>query len=140
MAFLLRYPISLVVVFGAFLATAAVFAFARPEYHPPYESKMIDFAKVHYYSPSAVRRTFAEHGIRLYAGAAPGKGWAWFGHGPAPFPADSLQVMVAARRGKGSWGPKLEPYDARFGNVFVSYGGRDSALLTRVKSAVSDLR
>jgi hypothetical protein len=48
--------------------------------------------------------------------------------------------MVAARRGKGSWGPKLEPYDARFGNVFVSYGGRDPALLARIKSAVSELR
>jgi hypothetical protein len=101
---------------------------------------MIDFAKVHYYSPSTVRHAFAEHGIKLHAGAAPGKGWSWFGNGPAPFRGDSLQVIVAARRDKGSWGAKLERYDARFGDVFVSYGGRDPALLARVESAVSDLR
>ena len=135
-----RHPISLLVVFGALVATAGVFVFARPEYHPPNESKMIDFAKVHYYSPNAVRHAFAEHGIKLHAGAAPGKGSAWFGAGPAPFPADSLQVMMGPRRGEGSWGPKLEPYDARFGNVLVTYGGQDPALLARVESAVSDLR
>lgn len=140
MAFPLRHPISLLVVLGAFAATAAVFAFARPEYHPPNESKMIDFAKVHYYSPGAVRSAFAQHGIRLYAGAAPGKGMVWFGTGRPPFPAASLQVMVGSRRGKASWGAKLEPYDVRFGNVFVSYGGRDRRLLTRAKAAVAELR
>ena len=140
MAFALRYPLSIIVVAAALVATGAVFMFARPQYHPPNESKMIDFSKVDYRSPGAVRSAFADHGITLHAGAAPGKGWVWFGGRPAPFPADSLQVIVAARRGKGSWGPKLEPYDARFGNVFVSYGEHDPALLARVKSAVSDLR
>jgi hypothetical protein len=48
--------------------------------------------------------------------------------------------MVAARRGSGSWGPKLDAYDVRFGNVLVTYGGRDHALLRRIESAVSDLR
>jgi hypothetical protein len=140
MALPLRHPMALLVVLGAFAATAAVFTFARPQYHPPNESKMIDFAKVHYYSPSAVRRAFADHGIRLYAGASPGGGMVWFGAGRPPFPADSLQVMVGSRRGKASWGAKLEPYDVRFGNVFVSYGGGDRTLLARVERAVADLR
>jgi hypothetical protein len=140
MAFSLRYPMSILVVVVALVATGAVFTFARPQYHPAYESKTIDFAKVHYYSPTAVRRAFAEHGITLHAGASPGEGMVWFGGGPVPFPADSLQVMVGPRRGKGSWGPKLEPYDTRFGNVLVTYGGKDPALLARAKRAVSDLR
>ncbi|MEP6908945.1 MAG: hypothetical protein ABI896_00785 [Actinomycetota bacterium] len=48
--------------------------------------------------------------------------------------------MVAPRTGTGSWGPKLEPYDERFGNVAVTYGGPDDDLLTRIKAAVSSLR
>ena len=48
--------------------------------------------------------------------------------------------MFAPHDGKGSWGPKLERYDERFGNLFVTYGGHDTALLRRVKAAVSDIR
>jgi len=48
--------------------------------------------------------------------------------------------MIAPHNGNGSWGPKLEPYDVRFGNVFVTYGGKDKRLLERVKAAVSDIR
>ena len=49
-------------------------------------------------------------------------------------------MMVGPRTGRGSWGPKLESYDERFGNVFVSYGGHDEGLLGRVKAAVAALR
>jgi hypothetical protein len=35
---------------------------------------------------------------------------------------------------------KLERYEARFGNVLVTYGGRDERLLARVQAAVDDLR
>jgi hypothetical protein len=51
-----------------------------------------------------------------------------------------LQVQVAPRNGKGSWGPVLQPYDERFDNVGVTYGGGDEALLERVEAAVEDLR
>jgi hypothetical protein len=131
---------SLLVVGAALLVTVGIFTFARPEYHPPNESKMIDFSKQHYYSPALVRKTFAAHGIVLHVGASPGLGMAWMGHTPVPFPADSLQVMVGPRTGRGSWGAKLEPYDERFGNVFVSYGRHDDGLLRRVKAAASDMR
>jgi hypothetical protein len=58
----------------------------------------------------------------------------------APLEADALQVMIGPPKGRGSWGPKLEPYDERFGNVLVTYGGEDEQLLRRVKAAVSALR
>jgi hypothetical protein len=40
----------------------------------------------------------------------------------------------------GSFGPKLEPYDERFGNVMVTYGRKDERMLDRVKAAVAALR
>jgi hypothetical protein len=138
--FALRHSVAIGVVLAAVAATAGVLVFARPEYHPPYESKMIDFSKERYVSPATVRQAFAAHGIRLVVGDAPGKGTAWLCNERVPCMADALQVMVGPRTGRGSWGPKLEPYDERFGNVFVTYGGHDEALLKRVQSAVSQLR
>jgi hypothetical protein len=137
---LLRHPISLAVVLGAIAATAAVFIFARPQYHPRYESQMIDFSSRRYISPATVRRAFAANGIPLVAGDAPGKGTAWLSSEPAPWTADALQIMVGPRTGRGSWGPKLEPYDERFDNVLVTYGGHDEVLLRRAKAAVATLR
>jgi hypothetical protein len=134
-----RFRVSILVVLAALTALAAVFTFARPGYTAPNESKTIDFSSVHYYSPSVVRRAFARHGIPLHAGDRTG-GLTWLSNVRLPFPADSLQVMVAARDGKGSWGSKLQPYDVRFGNVFVTYGGHDERLLERAKAAVAALR
>jgi hypothetical protein len=133
-----RHPAPFVLVLSAFATIAAVFAFARPQYHPLYESKMIDFSKQHYYSPQAVRQTFTQQGIvlRKSNGAS---GFTVFST-TRQLKADDLQVLVAPRNGKGSWGPKLEPYDERFGNVAVMYGGHDARLLERVKSGVASLR
>jgi hypothetical protein len=65
---------------------------------------------------------------------------AWLCHERVPCRAAVLQVMVGPKTGRGSWGPKLEPYDERFDNVLVTYGGHDEALLRQVEAAVSDLR
>src|SRR4051794_40153434 len=46
-----RYSVTILVVVGATLATLAVFTIARPQYHPRYESKMIDFSEQSYLSP-----------------------------------------------------------------------------------------
>lgn len=79
----------------------------------------------------------ADQGIDLYRSKA--FSITVFSETPQQF-ADELQVLVGPRRGHGSWGPKLEPYDERFGNVLVTYGGRDERMLERVKNAVSALR
>jgi hypothetical protein len=139
MVSILRYRVSILVVVAALIAFAAVFMVARPAYHPQYESKMIDFSKQHYYSPSVVRHAFTTHGVTLHAGERSG-GMVWLSNGPLPFTADSLQVLVAERNGRASWGPKLQPYDERFGNVLVTYGGHDQRLVDRVEAAVADLR
>jgi hypothetical protein len=135
-----RHLVGVLLIASMLLVTVGVFTFARPQYHSPNESKTIDFSKEGYYPLAVVKRAFAAHGIVLHPGASPAPGFAWLGGGPPPFPAASLQVLVAPHNGRGSWGPKLEPYDERFGNVFVSYGGHDDALLRRIDAAVSDIR
>ena len=137
MALALGYRISILFVLAALLGTSGLLVLARPEYHPRYESKMIDFSKQHYMSPRLVRQTFAAHGIRLYKGA---DAWsvAVFSGSPK-FTADALSVNVGPRTGTGSFGPKLEPYDERFGNVLVTYGGHDKQFLERIKAALTDL-
>lgn len=55
-------------------------------------------------------------------------------------PADALNVVVGPRTGTGSYGPELEPYDERFGNVLVTYGGEDEQLLEQIENAVDALR
>jgi hypothetical protein len=47
---------------------------------------------------------------------------------------------VAPSIGSGSWGPELEPYDERFDNLLVTYGGNNQRLLDEVDAAVSSLR
>jgi hypothetical protein len=137
MAFLPRYSVSILVVVGAALAALAVFTFARPQYHPRYESKMIDFSKQSYVAPNTVRIAFAKHGIRLLSSSA-------FEFTvlnlPRAVQADDLQVVVGPRNGTGSFGPKLESYDNRFRNVMVTYGGHDEQLLREIKAAVASLR
>jgi hypothetical protein len=137
--FAFRHPVSLVIVLAACAALTGVFTFARPEYHREYESKPIDFSNVHHYSAASVRQAFADHGIQLrrvnrFAGIG------ILSTRRLPLDADQLQVMVGPRTGTGSWGPRLEPYDERFGNVMVTYGGRDEELLERVEAAVDSFR
>lgn len=58
---------------------------------------------------------------------------------PRHLTADALNVVVGPRTGTGSFGPELEPYDDRFGNVLVTYGGEDEQLLERIENAVDSL-
>jgi hypothetical protein len=134
-----RHPVPVVVAIAALVATAILFAVARPEYDSQRGSRMIDFSTEHYYSPGTVRGVFASRRIKLYAGDQPAPGTFTLSGDPRFF-ADALQVQVGPRTGTGSWGPKLEPYDERFGNLLVTYGGHDELLLGQIKAAVNDLR
>jgi hypothetical protein len=139
MAFALRHPLTLLVVLVALLAAAGVFVFARPEYQSEDESQLIDFSKQHYYSPSSVRQAFATEGIRLREASRVGE-MIILSTTPDRLTADALNVVVGPRTGRGSYGPELESYDERFGNVLVTYGGEDERVLDRVKAAVDALR
>lgn len=139
MAFALRHPLTLLVVLAALMATAGMFVFARPAYQPEYGSKMIDFSEVTYYSPASVRQAFAAEGIRLREASRVG-GMLILSDTPGHLTADALNVVVGPRTGSGSYGPELESYDERFGNVLVTYGGGDEQLLAGVDAAVDSLR
>ena len=139
MAFVRRHPASILVVLLAVAGVTAAFAFARPQFRPQYESEMIDFSRRDHVSSDTVRAAFAAHGIHLRY-VTTFASWRVLSNRPRPFPADALTVLVAPRTGKGSFGPELEPYDERFDNVMVTYGGDDRRLLERIDAAVSDLR
>jgi hypothetical protein len=139
MALAARHPAPLVVLLAALVAIGSVFAFARPVYHRRYESKMIDFSKVQYYSPTTVRKAFRIAGVRLHVTSRL-SGMVMMSNVALPVRADTLQVVLGPRKGSGSFGPKLEAYDERFGNVMVTYGGAERPLLRRIESAVSSLR
>jgi hypothetical protein len=136
---LLRNPVTVLAIGAAAVGTVGVFTFAKPQYHPRYESKMIDFSEREYHSPSSVRRAFLTRGVDLRYRASIA-GLQHMSNSPKPWDASALQVAVAPRHGKGSWGPELERYDERFDNVLVTYGGEDGELLRRIKAAVGDLR
>ena len=120
-----NHPASVLVLLGAVLSVATVFVYTR--------------GRQRYYSPDLVKRSFAAHGVLLRNATSP-DGVRILSLRPVPLEAWALQVAVAGRTTKVSWGPKLEPYDERFGNVDVTYGGHDETLLERVRAAVADLR
>jgi hypothetical protein len=135
MRLVVRHPAPFLVVLSACATIAAVFALARPVYGPKHVSNT--FSQVRRYSPDAVRSAFSGQGIQLRRSKAFEITVLSQSRNPR---ADELQVLVAPRTSSGSWGPKLESYDKHFGNVAVTYGGRDRQLLARVEAAVSALR
>ena len=138
---LARHAISVALVATALALTAAVFLLARPQYerYPSGGGEMIDFSEVRHYAPASVREAFAAHGVPLRTRSV-FSGLVTLGTPRGARTADALQVVVGPRTGTGSFGPELEPYDERFGNVLVTYGGTDERLLDRVEAAVDDLR
>lgn len=78
MRFAFRHVVGMLLIVSAVVATVGVFTFARPTYHPPNESKMIDFSRETYYAPAAVRRAFRTHGIALH-GDVSQDGLTWLG-------------------------------------------------------------
>jgi hypothetical protein len=138
MRFAFRHLAGALLICTALVGTAGVFTFAKPVYSPPNASKTIDFSKTDYFSPRLVHAAFARHGIVLRG--IKQDGFELLSNRKPPWPAASLQLAIAPRHGKGSWGSKLETYDERFGNVFITYGGHDENLLRRVEAAVADIR
>jgi hypothetical protein len=139
MEFASRHLLAIGIVMVSVFAASGVLLFAVPEYQPRYESRMIDFSQRDYYSPSRVRGVFAAHGVRLVPTAGE-SGFVTYYRPGSRGDATALQVSIAPPHGQGSWGPELQRYDERFGNVLVTYGGSDAALLTRVEAAVSSIR
>jgi hypothetical protein len=135
-----RHPVSLVIVLAAFAAVAAVFTFARPQYHRPYESKMTNLAEQDYISPKTVRAAFAREGLALrYLSATNLTVLSDVPSAEQGHPG-KVVVVVGGRTGMIGLGPELDPYDERFDNVLVTYDGTNGATVDRVKAAVAALK
>src|SRR5262249_36211371 len=124
----IRHFVGVLLVCSGLCVAVGAFTFARPAFQPRYQSTMIDFSQSRYFSPQHVRDAFAAHGIPLHPVDRMSGFVTYFRPGSSG-DAKALAVNVAPRNGKGSWGPKLEAYDARFGNILVTYGGNDRGLL-----------
>lgn len=141
MALLIRHRLALAIVLAAAAATAGVFAFARPEYRPQYDSEMIDVAKLHHYPLAEVRAAFAKHGLplRYDNGGSPVRMLGTTA--PRTWDTTAFNVYyLTTTSGRVSWGPELDTaWEKRLGNLLVHYGGHDDAVLARVKAAVDEL-
>jgi hypothetical protein len=135
MALVVRYRLSLAVVLVAVTATACFLAFGLPRTPTPNERR-VDLARVHYYSPALVKRTFAAHGIHLRYGYAV---TSYLHVLSTSRTSDELSVDVGGRKGQVSWGPK-HAYDHTLGNLDVRYDGTNPNTLAAVKAAVAALR
>jgi hypothetical protein len=118
--------------------TVGVLSLARAHVSEPQESEMIDFSEQRHYEPEIVQQAFWFHGIHLPVRSR-SSGLVILSDDPL-LRAGSLQVAVAPRTGTGSWGPEIDAYDERFGNLLVTYDGEDKELLADVEAAVADLR
>jgi hypothetical protein len=140
---LLRYPVSLVIVLAALLATVGVFLFARPEYRRP-QSKEIDMATRHHYSGRDVRQVFAAHGLPLTFAHHMGKGESYLltlSETQRPWATSQLYVYLAGPVTKVSWGPPdTTGWEQRSANLLIHYGGANERMLAQVQAAASELR
>jgi hypothetical protein len=135
MALVVRYWVSLAIVLTAVAATGCFLAFGLPRTSTPNERR-VDLARVHYYSPALVRRTFAARGIHLRYEYEVASDLHVLSTSRT---SDELSVDVGSRSGQVSWGPK-DAYDDAFGNIDVRYSGANPNTLAAVKAAVSALR
>lgn len=135
MELVLRYRVTLAIVLTAVAATACFLALGLRAHRP--SERRVDFARVHYYSPAFVRRTFAAHGIHLRYAYADGGGVQTLS---TRSNSDELSVDVGPRTGTASWGPKpAHVYDQARGNLLVHYAGANASTLAAVEAAVADL-
>jgi hypothetical protein len=138
---LTRHPMSIAIVLAALAVVAAVFTFARPQFHGKYEGKRINLAEQDTISPTAVRAAFAAEGVQLRY-SYDWEGGVVLSNVPPTEQGQrkDVQVIVGGRIGNVDFGPKVSSYDERFENVLVTYDGSVAATLDRVKAAVHTLK
>jgi hypothetical protein len=109
-----RFPVSVGVVAGLVIALTGVYVLSMPGYRSPLLTK----AAAPRYSLEEVERVLDQNGVAL--DRTPG-----------------LYVVLAGSRASG---PRQDwSYERRVANVVVHYGGRDAAVLARVRAAVAEL-
>jgi hypothetical protein len=141
MAWVHQHVLACVLVAVVLVSGGTLFAVALPHYHATSATVTVEMATQHHYGPAnfraqfaaqgiAVRRVRVLSGVALYGDVAPGA------------IDDAFMVTVYPKHAKvmfGSSGPK-PLYEARFGNLAVSYGGHDKAFAARVAAAVAAIK
>ncbi|HUJ56148.1 MAG TPA: hypothetical protein VLW49_09205 [Gaiellaceae bacterium] len=131
-----RHRPTLAIVLVALAAGGGLLVFGRSSA----DQRTVDLAHVRHYGAALVRRTFAEHGIRLRYSSAPGVDPMYLSWTPLPAGDNTLYVSLVRHGSHISWGPKpAHEYDQPVGNLLVHYGGHDPATLARVEAAVAAL-
>jgi hypothetical protein len=123
------------------VAIGAIFCgFARPALLTS-GSVTVKMATRHHYAPAVVRAAFAAQGIVLLRRNVTSDGTVNFsgahrGHADDAFLVTLFGASAMVQFGNAAPKPL---YDARFGNLNVTYGGINGAFLARVKAAVADI-
>ena len=143
MSWLSRHLIAVVVVCVAAASVGAVFAFARPTYHPTTD-KRVEMQGQRHYSVAEVKRAFAAHGIVFRHASRSGtaaRGLTVLGDVKPGTRDDAFTVTLFGPESTVWFGPAApQGYDARLGNLVVYYGWTNRAFLAKVKAAVADLK
>ena len=122
----------------ALSATAAVFAFARPAYHPP-RTRLVDMAHEEHYTVPEIQRAFAAEGLHLRH--------VWH--------LDGMTFLATKRAGRSTFLVTIFPpvktvdfgttrdsailVDHLVGNAQIFYGGHDEQLAARIEAAAHAL-
>jgi hypothetical protein len=141
MAWLHQHVLACVLVAVVVVSGGMLFAVALPQYHPASTTVTVEMATQHHYGPADFKAQFAAQGIALRRGRVL-SGIAFYGDVPAGAIADAFMVTVYPKDAKvmfDSSGPK-PLYQARIGNLAISYGGHDKAFAARVAAAVSAIK
>jgi hypothetical protein len=146
MSWLVRHVLSLGVLVFALAIVGFVFTFARPQYRPASSTTTVDMAREHHYPVAQVERAFAAQRIQLVVvtrGDASTRGSAILVRPSRKNVGTAFTVTVYSAEAKVMFGPlATKTYEARLGNVDVSYGypHPNAAMLSRIKAAVADLQ
>jgi hypothetical protein len=141
MAWLHQHVLVCVLVAVVLVSGGTLFAVALPQYHASSTTVTVEMATQHAYRPADFRPQFAAQGIALRR-VRMLSGVTLSGDVPAGAIDDAFLVSVYPKHAKvmfDSSGPK-PLYQARLGNLAVSYGGHDRALAARVAAAVAAIK
>jgi hypothetical protein len=141
MAWLHQHVLLWVLVAVVLLSGGTLFAVALPHYDASSTTVTVEMATQHQYRPADFRAQFAAQGIALRRVRVV-SGVSLYGDVPPGAIDDAFMVTVYPKDAKvmfGSSGPK-PLYEARLGNLAVSYGGHDKAFAARVAAAVAAIK
>ena len=142
MSWVNRHVVAFGVVLFAVAAMGGVFAFASPAYHQSSSEQAVSMKGQHQYTVAQVEHAFALQGLLInsvmrHGGAQKGTTILDQRHGKL---APDWTVSLFGPNATVYFSENMQGYVARFGNLMVFYGGKNAALLVRVKAAAADLQ